>query len=91
MLALLERVAESGPPRNVDISHSLRGDVWEFSQGSLRILWFYAHGRVVICSHAFAKKGRKIPAGEIAHAQRTCDEYRAARGQVEIIGDEEDE
>ena len=43
MLALLERIATNGPPRNVDVSHSLRGDIWEFIQGSLRVFWFYGN------------------------------------------------
>jgi len=47
MLALLERVASAGPPRNTDISHQIDGDIYEFIQGRLRVLWFYDAGRVV--------------------------------------------
>ena len=79
MLRLLSFVAEQGPPRNVDISHKLSGDIWELIAGRLRVLWFYDEGRLVVCSHAFVKRTRKTPAGEIARAQASYEAYRAAK------------
>ena len=69
MLVLLESVAAAGPPRNTDVSHQLRGEVYEFIQGRLRVLWFYDVGRVVVCSHGLVKQSRKTPPAEIERAE----------------------
>lgn len=74
MLALLERVAMNGPPRNVDVSHSLQGDVWEFIQGSLRVLWFYGDGRIVVCTHALAKRVGQAGAEDTSAGHRARPE-----------------
>ena len=79
MLALLERVAEAGPPRNTEVSHKLDDDIWEFIQGRLRICWFYDAGRVVICTHGFIKKSQKTPAAEIRKAATRREAYLKAR------------
>ena len=71
--------AEQGPPRNVEVSHKIAGDIWELIAGQLRVLWFYDEGRVIVCSHGFVKRTRKIPSGEIDRAQAACQEYRAAK------------
>jgi phage-related protein len=91
MLALIDRVAAVGPPRNTAVSHTLQGPVWEFIQGSLRILWFYGNGRIVVCSHAMAKKGQKTPSQDIARAARMAAEYRAAGGRVEVLTDDQED
>jgi phage-related protein len=79
MLRLLSFVAEQGPPRNVDVSHKISGEVWELIAGRLRVLWFYDEGRLVVCSHGFVKRTRKTPSGEISRAQASYDVYRAAK------------
>lgn len=38
MLVLLERVALEGPPRNTEMSHQIRGKLFQFIQGRLRLL-----------------------------------------------------
>jgi phage-related protein len=88
LLGLLERVAQAGVPQNAEVSHKLAGDVWEFIQGDLRLLYFRDLGRVVICSHAFVKRGQKAPRAEVARAQTRCNQYRAAcaAGTLEVIG-----
>jgi Phage derived protein Gp49-like (DUF891) len=93
LLALFDRIAEQGPPRNDALSHHLSGDVWEFIQGGLRVLWFYDAGRVVICSHALVKKARKIPLADIRKAQAGRDAFKQAQrlGRVEVVDDEEEE
>jgi phage-related protein len=68
LLALLERVAVDGPPRNVEVSHQLAEGIWQFAQGRLRALWFYDEGRLVIVTHGFVKRSRKAPAAEIERA-----------------------
>lgn len=79
MLRLLAFVAEQGPPRNVEISHKIGGDIWELIAGRLRVLWFYSEGRVVVCSHGFIKRTRKTPLGEFERAQLACDAYQDAK------------
>jgi hypothetical protein len=93
LLALFDRIAEQGPARNDALSHHLSGDVWEFIQGGLRVLWFYDAGRVVICSHGLVKKTRKIPPADIRRTQAGCNAFRLAQrlGRVEVVDDEEEE
>lgn len=88
MLALLDRVAAGGPPRNVEISRQLAPGIWELIQGRLRVLWFYDEGRLVIATHGFVKKTRKAPAAEIERAKVGRDAYfrDRRRGNIRIGG-----
>ncbi|HVR08731.1 MAG TPA: type II toxin-antitoxin system RelE/ParE family toxin [Thermoanaerobaculia bacterium] len=79
MLRLLAFVAEQGPPRNVETSHKLAGEIWEFITGRLRVLWFYDEGRLVVCSNGFVKRTRKTPIAEIDRARASFAAYRAAK------------
>jgi phage-related protein len=88
MLALLDRVAADGPPRNVEVSHQLAQGIWEFIHGRLRVLWFYDEGRLVIATHGFVKRTRKTPAAEIERAVACRDAYfrDRRRGEIRIGG-----
>ena len=90
MLALLGRVAMEGPPRNTEISHQIKGKLFEFIQGRVRVLWFYDEGRLIICTGGFVKKGRKTPRREIDHAIRLMDDYfeDKKKAQIQIYGEE---
>ena len=90
MLAFLSRVAEGGPPRNTEISHQIKGKLFEFIQGRLRVLWFYDEGKLIICTSGFVKKGRKTPRGEIDHAIQVMDDYfeDKKRAHIQILGEE---
>jgi len=79
MMRLLEFTAEQGPPRNVDVSHKIAGEIWELIAGRLRVLWFYDEGRLIVCSHGFVKRTKKTPTGELSRAQDAYDVYRAAK------------
>ena len=87
ILALLERVSQKGPPRITDISHQIKGDLFEFIQGRLRVLWFYDEGRMVICTQGFVKKARKTPSAEIEKAISLKENYlqEKRRGALKII------
>src|SRR5947209_9241090 len=61
VLRLLTFVAEQGPPRNVETSHKIAGEIWELIAGRLRVLWFYDAGRLIVCSHGFVTRTRKTP------------------------------
>ena len=90
MLALLGRVAMEGPPRNTEISHQIKGKLFEFIQGRLRVLWFYDEGRLIICTGGFVKKGGKTPRREIDHAIRLMGDYfeDKKKAQIQIYGEE---
>jgi hypothetical protein len=91
LLALLERVVVSGPPRNTDVSHKIRGEIWEFIKGRLRVFWFYDEGRVIVCSHGLLKKTQKVPAGELHRAEQTRADYFAAKQAGRLRIEEEDD
>jgi phage-related protein len=77
MLRLIKRVAEFGPPRNIEMSRALEDGLLEFKAGAIRIIWFYERNKIIICSHGFLKKGRKTPKLEIEKAQTIRKEYYA--------------
>ena len=84
MLALLQRVAEVGPPRNAEISHQIQGAIWQFRSGRVRVLWFYGQGREVLLSNAFEKDSRKTPRAELQRALETSREFHAAVESVSL-------
>ena len=90
MLALLERVALEGPPRNTEISRRIKGKLFEFIQGRLRLLWFYDEGRLIICTSGFVKKSRRSPRYEIEHAIQVMSNYfeDKKRGEIQIYEEE---
>jgi phage-related protein len=71
-----------------EASHKISGEIWEFIAGRLRVLWFYDQGRLIVCSHGFLKRTRKIPSGEIERAQAAFDAYRRAKkaGTLKVEG-----
>ena len=82
MLALIQKAATSGPQRlKVGVESKDLGDgIFEFrrrpsSGAHLRVLWFYDRGRIVVCTHAFVKAGKKTPPREIEKAQRIRERY----------------
>lgn len=91
MMALLESVALSGPPRNTDVSHQLRGEIYEFIQGRLRVLWFYDKGRVVVCSHGMVKQSQKTPRSEIERAEEVRHAFLAAKQADQLLIEEEND
>jgi hypothetical protein len=90
MLALFERVALEGVPRNIEISHQIKGKLFEFIQGRLRVFWFYDEGRLIICTSGLVKKGRKTPKNEIDHAMMIMNKYfeDKKQGELRVIKDE---
>ncbi|MDD2902870.1 MAG: type II toxin-antitoxin system RelE/ParE family toxin [Syntrophales bacterium] len=88
LINLLDRAAREGPPRNTDICHQIKGDIWQFESGKLRVLWFYGRGRgVVVCSHGFPKETKRTRRRDIKQAERTHRKYfdDVARGDIEIF------
>ncbi|HPT47612.1 MAG TPA: type II toxin-antitoxin system RelE/ParE family toxin [Candidatus Rifleibacterium sp.] len=74
MLRLMNRSAESGPPRNEEMTKMLDDGIFEFKADSIRVLWFYYKGKI-ICTHGFLKKSQKTPKREIERAKKTRRAY----------------
>jgi hypothetical protein len=75
---------------NDELCHYVDKDekIWEFIKGDIRVLWFYGNGsRIIICSHAFIKKGRKTPKKEVDRAISAKKVYEKSvkKGCIEII------
>lgn len=93
LLALLEHVAQNGPRLNTNLSHQLRGDIYEFIKGRIRVLYFCERGRIIVCTHALIKKKQEIGNAEINRAEEVMKTYRDAlqRGTIEVLDDANDE
>ena len=81
MLADLQAsVPERGPPRNSEASKPLRDKIFEFREpvtkgGTLRVLWFYDEGKIVVCANGELKKTRKTSDSLIEAAIADRDRY----------------
>lgn len=89
--ALLQHVAENGPRLNSSLSHQLRGDIYEFIKGRIRILYFCESNRMIVCTHALVKKRQEIGNAEISRAEEIMRVFREARDRdaIEILDDPE--
>ena len=75
VVALLERAAEHGPPKNDELCAHIAGeDFWEFKPGQQRIFWCYAPDRRIILLNGFTKKSKRTPKKELARGRRLCRE-----------------
>jgi phage-related protein len=72
IIAVLDRVAEVGPPRNVEKSRVIKGSrgLFELKSGPWRLFYFYWGERGLVITHGFRKRGQKTPAVEIERAER---------------------
>lgn len=76
LLALLARVARSGPRHLTDdVCHHIAPDIFQFEKGRLRLSWFYDEGMVIVCCRAFVKKSRKTPRSELDFAKALRTRY----------------
>jgi len=61
------------------------GNLWEVriqvGNDIFRLLGFFASGKLLILTHAFAKKTQKTPQQEIVLATKRMEEYLARRRQ----------
>ena len=87
MYAIFERIAERGRIMNDGDSHRIIDKVFQFTQGQLRVLYFYGEERgQVILTHGFKKKGKRTPGSEKTRAKGLKDAYlRDYKGNNIII------
>ncbi len=80
IIALLNRAADSGPPRNEEKFKSIKNtNLWEFKSHQVRILCAFEKDRIIILSHGFIKKSKKTPKREIERAKNLFKEYSQGR------------
>jgi len=76
IIALLQRAADSGPPRNEEKFKKLKDEMlWEFKSYQVRILCFFDKEKLIILTHGFKKKRDKTPKNEIERANKLRKEY----------------
>lgn len=93
LAATMEKAALVSPEKlPTNICHQIDEKIWQFSADSLRVLWFYDKGHLIICAHAFVKKGRKTPKKEKDKASGTMGRYfnDKKRGQLVQIGEDDE-
>ena len=83
ILNLLGNVAKDGPPEWGEVTekmpkkkfHYVEGDVKQFREGRIRMLWFRGAGRTVICPNGFVKTTQSTPDDEKEKAQEAYLKY----------------
>jgi hypothetical protein len=91
LMRAFDRLSASGPPRNVRRSRALAHRIFELkTQGSVRVLFFFDEGRVVVCSEAMSKPKERGLALAIERAARTRWRYLndKRRGALRILEDQ---
>ncbi|MBU2803904.1 hypothetical protein HF668_01735 [Acidithiobacillus ferridurans] len=77
-----------------DLCHRIDDNyqIWQFTKGRLRLLWFYDGVRLIICAHVFLKRTPTTPARERNIAIDLKGRYERAKlsGTLEIIQDEDE-
>lgn len=71
---ILNRVAENadGPKRYKNapsVLHQIEGRIWQLRFNKVRVLFFWAGEKQIVCSHFFVKKSDKTPKSEKEIAQ----------------------
>ena len=68
---LFERLGDHGEIKNREKCKKLTGteEIWEFKSHQVRILWFYAPGKLVLLAHALNKKQDKHKKSDIEIAE----------------------
>ena len=87
---IFKYVTEHGPRGlDVEVSHNIAPEIFEFVRGRIRVVWFYDADKVIICSKGFIKKGQKTPKQEIEAAKQAKSNYFAekTRGRTTILED----
>ena len=76
LIALLDRTAEHGIPKNKTKVNTLGDGLFEFkTTGGIRVIWFYDANKIIICTHGFLKKQQTTPRKELKRAQQMKAEY----------------
>lgn len=86
VIAVFDRFAAIGPESyDTERCHQIVRGLFQIRCGQLRIMWFYDEGRIIVCCHAFRKKGAKTPRGEISAALKVKEAYFQAKESRSIV------
>lgn len=88
VIALLDLVAERGPRAlPSDRCHDVDKDnsIFQFRVGTIRIMWFYDDGHVIICTHAFVKKRQKTPKREVERAIAAKKKFHKNKSKLIVL------
>ena len=78
--AVIELVAQDGPPRDGVRSKHVEGEpFWEFRAAAQRVFWCYGPGRRIVLLHGYTKKSARIPRVELSSAR---ERYWMARSEL---------
>lgn len=80
IIALLQRTADSGLPKNEEKFKRLKGeDIFEFKSFQVRIFFFLEKEKLIILTNGFIKKKVRTPLSEIERAKDLRKEYEKGR------------
>jgi hypothetical protein len=85
--ALLQRVANEGPPNDTDKFKNLKGEdgLCEFkTAGGLRLLCFWDEGSLIVTTHGYLKDKQRAPKRELERAQQLRRDYFAAKKKGDL-------
>jgi len=85
--ALLQRVANDGPPNDTNKFKELTGEdgLCEFkTSGGLRLLCFWDEGNLIVTTHGYLKDKQRAPKRELEAAQNLKSRYLAAKRSGEL-------
>ncbi|MBR1922011.1 MAG: type II toxin-antitoxin system RelE/ParE family toxin [Kiritimatiellae bacterium] len=82
--ARIDQTSHNGPPHNKEQCNTLGDGTFELKTKRVRVACFWDEGRLIICSHAFLKKGQKTPRRELARLEANKKAYFLAKGNGDI-------
>ncbi len=77
LVAKIQRFADHGPTSNEHHFKHLRGELYEFKAGQLRLLCAWEGDELVLLLNGFKKKQNSTRQQELARAERSLGEHRA--------------
>jgi len=79
LVRTIERIADFGPLKNLDVVKPLGNKLFEMKISWVRIVFFYDEAKLIICTHAFRKDSQKTPKRELSRAQSLMKLYFCRR------------
>ena len=84
ILARLDQTSHNGPPNNKEQCNTLGNGFFELKTKRVRVACFWDEGRLIVCSHAFLKKGQKTPKKELRRLETSKNAYFLAKENGEL-------
>ena len=84
ILARLDQTSHNGPPHNKEQCNTLGNGCFELKTKRIRVACFWDEGRLIVCSHAFLKKGQKTPKKELRRLETSKNAYFLAKENGEL-------